>query len=330
MDDYFDAVRTQLDALCEARAHQRAWSQVPRPRLASSTGVVAISMLITAVVFLIAVGDFSSRNHRPAATHAEGTTAPDATAQRALRTLDGIPQSGTILGDPRAPVRITLFADLECRVCRASTLGGAFRELVTDQVRSGLVSINFRSLCTTTCSGANKRVFDAQQIAAYAAAQQNLLWDYALLFFAQQRSGSGYAIPAFLNGLARQVPGLNLARWQKARGTFALAARLGSDATIAQTDHVIATPTLVVAGANAHVTLIGAATHRQLMTAIDKVKRARPVGNSAIVKACLSTGRLTGLYSKAQLRSALRSMSASVKQYSDCPNVISRALRSAR
>jgi protein-disulfide isomerase len=330
MDDYFDAVRTQLDALCEARAHQRAWRQVPRPRLASSTGVVVISMVITAVVFLIAVGDFSSRSHQPASTHAEGTTAPDAIAQRALRTLDGIPQSGTILGDPRAPVRITFFADLQCPVCRAFTLGGAFRELVTDQVRSGRVSINFRSLCTTTCSGDSKRVFDAQQIAAYAAADQNLLWDYALLFFAQQRSGSGYVTPAYLNGLARQVPGLNLERWQKARGTPAVAARLGSDATIAQKGDVIATPTLVVAGANAHVILIGAATHRQLMTAIDKVKRARAVGSNAIVKACLSTGRLTRRYSNAQLRSALRSMPASVKRYTNCPNVISRALRGAR
>ena len=330
MDDYFDAVRSQLDALCDARAHQRDWRRVPRPTLASSTGVVAISVLITAVVFLIAVGDFSSRSHRPASTRAEGTKAPDAIAQRTLRTLDGIPQSGTILGDPRAPVRITFFADLECPVCRASALGSAFRELVTDQVRSGRVSVNFRSLCTTTCSGKNKRVFDAQQIAAYAAADQNLLWDYALLFFAQQRSGSGYATPAYLNGLARQVPGLNLERWQKARSTFALAARLGSDATIAQTDHVIATPTLVVAGVNAHVTLIGAATHRQLMTAIDKVKRAHAVGTNAIVKACLSTGRLTHRYSKAQLREPLRSMPASDKQYSNCPNVISRALRGAR
>ncbi len=330
MGDYFDAVRTQLDALCAARGQQRAWRRLPRPGLASSTGVVVISMLITVVVFLIAVGDFSSRSHRPASTPAERPTAPDAIARRALRTLDGISQSGTILGNPRAPVRITFFADLECPVCRASALGSAFRELVTDQVRSGRVSINFRSLCTTTCSGRNQRVFDAQQIAAYAAADQNRLWDYALLFFAQQRSGSGYATSAYLNGLARQVPGLNLERWQKARGTLALAAHVGSDAAIAQTDHVVATPTLVVATANAHITLIGVVTHRQLITAIDKVKRARAVGDNAIVKACLSTGRLIRHYSKVQLRSALRSMSAGVKQYSDCPNVISRALRRVR
>ena len=330
MDDYFDTLRTQLDALCDARAHQRAGRRGPWPRRASSTGVVVISMLITAVVFLIAVGDFSGQRHRPASPPAESASVPDAVAQRALRTLDGIPQSGTVLGDPRAPVRITFFADLQCPVCRASALGSTFRELVRDQVRSGRVSITFRSLCTTTCTSENTRIFDAQQIAAYAAADQNRLWDYALLFFAQQRPGSGYVTPAFLSGLARQVPGLNLDRWQKARGAAALAARVGADATIAQADHVIATPTFVVAGASAHVTLTGAATHRQLITAIDKVTRPRASENNAIVKECLSTGHLTPGDSKAQLRSALRSMTANVKEYSNCASVISRALRSAR
>jgi DNA-directed RNA polymerase specialized sigma24 family protein len=58
-------------------------------------------------------------------------------------------------------------------------------------------------------------------------------------------------------------------------------------------------------------------------------RRCYSAGN-AIVKACLSTGRLTRHYTKAQLRAALASIPASVKQYTNCPNVIGHALLSAR
>jgi protein-disulfide isomerase len=292
--------------------------------------VVVVSMVITAVVFVVAIGGLSSREHGPARTQTGRTPQVDAAAQRALAALDGISQSGTTLGNEHAPVTITVFADMECQVCRTFTLGSGFRELLTRQVRSGRVSLDFRSFCTSTCSGKNPSVFDAQQRAAYAAAGQNRLWDYALVFFAEQRAGSGYATTSFLDGLARQVPGLKLGRWRQARGEAAPAARLRSDAAVARTDHVIATPTLVVARGRARVTVIGAVTYRQLVRAINKVKGAPAVTPNAVVKACLATGRLTRRYSAAELRGALKAMPASVKHDTDCPNVIRRALRSAR
>jgi protein-disulfide isomerase len=301
--------------------------------------VAVVSALITAVVFVVvAIGGFSGRSLAPAPTHHPGsttslgasTTAPAAAAQLALAALDGIPQSGTRLGDPSAPVRITVFGDLECQVCRTFILGTAFRGLVTDQVRPGRASIDFRSFCTSTCSGRSKSMFDAQQIAAYAAGEQHRFWGYALLFLAEQRAGAGYATSAYLEELARQLPGLSLAHWQTARATPALLARLRRDAVIARADHVVATPTMVVTRATAHVTLLGDVTYRQLVSAIDRVQRAPAVTVNPVVKQCLSTGHLTRRYSKAQLRGALKSMSASVKQYSNCADVISRALAGVR
>ncbi len=185
-------------------------------------------------------------------------------------------------------------------------------------------------VCATGPRRTGKSMFDAQQIAAYAAGEQHRFWDYALLFLAEQRAGSGYATSAYLEGLARQLPALNLTRWQTMRGTPALLARVRSDATIAHTDRVIATPTLVVAGANAHVTLVGDATYRQVVSAIDRVRRVPAVAGNAVVKECLLTGHVSRHYAKAQLRGALKSMSGSVKQYTNCQNVISRALASIR
>jgi protein-disulfide isomerase len=330
MEDYFDAVQVQLNALCQARAHRRGWTRAHWTGLTPSTGVVLVSALITAAVFVVAVGSLSGRGREPAQTRTGRAAAPDSAAQRALAALDGVPQSGTRLGDAHAPVTITVFSDLECPGCRTFALGQAFRRLVAHQVRSGRVSIDFRSFCTTTCSSKSTRIFGTQQIAAYAAADQNRFWDYALIFFAEQRAGSGYANAAYLKRLARQVPGLNLGRWQKERRTPAPAARLRGDAAIARTDHVLATPTLIVARANAHVTLIGVPSDRQLISAIDKVTRAPAASANAVVKACLATGHLNRPYSRAQLLAALRSMPASVRQYSDCPDVIRRALRTAR
>ena len=330
MDDYFDAVQVQLNALCQARAHRRGWTHTGRARLTRSTSVVLASVMITAAVFVVALASLSGRVPGPAPTPSGRAVAPDPAARRALAAVRGVPQSGTRLGDAHAPVTITIFADLECPVCRTFALGEGFHGLVAHQVRSGRVSIDFRSLCTTTCLRKSTGIYGPQQIAAYAAAQQDRLWDYALVFFAEQRAGSGYATSAYLTGLARQVPGLNLARWQQERGAPAPAARLRGDAAIARTDGVVSTPTLIVAGAHHRVTLIGAVGYRQLLGAIDKVQRAPAVGANAVVKACLATGHLTRPYPKAELRAALRSMSRSVRRYSDCPCVIRHALRSAR
>ena len=49
---------------------------------------------------------------------------------------------------------------------------------------------------------------------------------------------------------------------------------------------------------------------------------------SPVVGDCVAHGQLTQTYTEGQLRSALSTMSASVKEYTDCPDVIQRALLS--
>ena len=95
-------------------------------------------------------------------------------------------------------------------------------------------------------------------------------------------------------------------------------------------DHVSATPTLVLTRDTTKVTLIGAVSYQQLESTMATLHRHRAPNTNAIVKTCLSTGRLTGRYTRAQLRAALRSMPASVKEYSNCQDVIRHALRNAR
>jgi hypothetical protein len=79
---------------------------------------------------------------------------------------------------------VVFFGDLECPICRDFTLM-SLPPLVARNVRAGKVQIVYRSFCTSTCNvvgGApGQRLFDLQQVAAYAAGKQHLFWDYALL-----------------------------------------------------------------------------------------------------------------------------------------------------
>jgi protein-disulfide isomerase len=190
-----------------------------------------------------------------------GTSKGIAGGKKASRTvaavstlLKGIPQSGTVLGNRGAPVTIQYFADLECPICRDFTMQ-ALPQIVKDDVRTGKVKIDFLSLQTATDDPAT---FTTQQVAALAAGRQNRLWHYVELFYHEQgQEGTGYVTDAYLRGLAQQVPGLNLAKWQSARSDAALTDVVRSDATAANVVGASGTPTIVIKGPKGSKTLPG-------------------------------------------------------------------------
>jgi protein-disulfide isomerase len=183
------------------------------------------------------------------------------------RLLSGIPQSGTRLGEPTAPVRMLLYSDLQCPVCSAFAQSDGFTRLVSDQVRAGNLQIVYRNLQTAT---RDPHTFTTQQVGALAAGRQNRFWDYAELFYRQQGDeNSGYVTAAYLTGLARQVPGLDLARWRTDRADPALSGQLSADAAAGHAARVSATPTLVMQGPKGAVRLPDAIpTYAQLQHAL--------------------------------------------------------------
>jgi protein-disulfide isomerase len=157
---------------------------------------------------------------------ARGAGAGAATVGQVSTLLVGIPEAGTTLGDPKAPVTLEYFGDLECPYCQLFTLG-ALPSLIETYVRGGRLKIEYGSVETATRDPA---VFEAQQVAALAAGEQDRLWYYVELFYREQGAeDSGYVTAGYLQGLAAQVPGLNLARWSVDRGDAALAGELRTD-----------------------------------------------------------------------------------------------------
>lgn len=185
----------------------------------------ALGTITGVAVALMTVGCGSTR------TAAEPTrTQANQAAAEVSSLLAGIPQHGNTLGSPKAPLTTQYFGDLECPFCERFTLG-PLRSLIQNYVRPGKLRIEYRSLETATH---DPETFERQQVAALAAGQQNRMWNYIELFYHQQgRENSGYVTENYLQGLARQVPGLNLIAWTAARDDKELVDALVTDARLA-------------------------------------------------------------------------------------------------
>ena len=236
-------------------------------RLRRTAGLILIVTAFVAVAIAISRG---SGNGPPK----PGSPQARADVADVNGLLRGIPQSGVILGSPRAPVTVTVFADLECAVCRGFALG-AERQLISHDVRRGRVKLRYRSLCTATCTGPLGRAgFAGQQAAAYAAGIQNRGWDYIDLFYEEQGSeGSGYVTPRYLDGLARQIPGLNYQSWRSDKGLRRLQRQVVADARAASGKSFALTPTIVVQGPRGRAQpIVGQASYPMLRSAINSVR----------------------------------------------------------
>lgn len=130
--------------------------------------------------------------------------------------LTGISQAGTTLGRPTAPVTMEVFIDLEDPTSR-----WWFREdlpaIINAYVRTGALKLRYHAFKRNTYWPA---VFVEQQTAALAAGAQDMLWNYIDTFFYEQgKELTHYVTEGYLERIAHQTPGLNLARWHADRHT---------------------------------------------------------------------------------------------------------------
>ena len=161
----------------------------------------AVFLAIVVVVALIVVNSGSDGGD---AENIEG-------AAEVSSALQGIPQNEMVLGDPKAPVELVEFGDLQCPVCKGFA-EEILPPIIENQVKNGEAKIDFRNF---TIIGPES--VDAGA-AALPAGAQGRGWNFVELFYKNQGiEGSGYADDAFIEAIAKAAGVEDLARWNEDR-----------------------------------------------------------------------------------------------------------------
>jgi protein-disulfide isomerase len=171
--------------------------------------------------------------------------------QQSAALLSGIPERNGVLGDPKAPVTVTEFVDLQCPIC-AETSRTVLPGVIRDHVKTGQVKLRAHTL-----SFLGPDSVRAARVAA-GAEKQGKLWPFLEAFYAAQKTeNSGYVTDTFVRSVA-QAAGVD------ASAALAYAGKAQSQAPLAAADAaarrfgVSGTPTFVVQRGNGKPTIVGA------------------------------------------------------------------------
>ena len=190
-----------------------------------------------------------------------GVTVKGAAAVNQL--LGGIPQSGTVLGNPNAPVTLVEFADLQCPYC-ARVATGDFPSIVRQYVRTGKVRVVFNGMAF---------VGDDSVVAldaALAAAKQKRLWHVVQLLYANQGTeNSGWVSEGLLRSVGSAVPGLDVESMLARSSDASVASARAQAQAMANTAGVTATPTFAVGRTGAVLTVLRSSDTQTVAAAID-------------------------------------------------------------
>jgi protein-disulfide isomerase len=160
--------------------------------------------------------------------------------------LAGIPQHGTVLGDPRADVQVIEYADLQCPSCRGLSIDVA-PDVISQVVRKGVASYDLRQWPVIGDPPQEQSTEAAK--AALAASQQSRYWNYVELFYRNQGTEeSGYVTPAFLTAIARGAGVTDIAKWNRDRRSGRWDGVLARTSSEAQSLGLHGTPSVVVEG----------------------------------------------------------------------------------
>ena len=211
-------------------------------------GILAAAGAVVIGVGLHALAGGSKTANRGPSAAAPGHGQVSGVTSAVSAQLASIPQHGDTLGNPKAPLTVKFFGDLQCPYCRRFALR-ALPSLIERYVRRGSAKIEYHSLETAT---RNPLIFTMQQLAALAAGRQNKMWNFIELFYLEQRpEDSGYVTESYLQALAQQVSGLNLPSWMAARGEASLFNTLREDARTASRMGLTSTPSFLLGGERA-------------------------------------------------------------------------------
>lgn len=229
-----DSTETRKERRATARAERDRAAEAARSRRRQRIwllgGALALAAIIVVAIALATGGDDRKALRR-------GETIAGQTEANAR--FAGIPQRGIAVGEPRAPVTLVEFADLQCPFCRDYTL--QVMPTLVDYVRDGKLRMQFRNVAfigTDSARGA--------QMAA-AAGLQNKMWEFIDIFYANQGTeNGGYVTDDFLRDVGAGVEGLDVDRAMDDRGLPEVQRQLDEAQVEWQTAGFTGTPSFLI------------------------------------------------------------------------------------
>ena len=159
--------------------------------------------------------------------------------------LQGIPQEGTTIGDPKAKVTLLEFGDLQCPVCKGYS-EEVLPQIIAGPIKNSEAKLDFRNY---TIIGPQSTPAGA---AAIAAGEQGRGWNYIELFYRNQGTeDSGYATDSFLEAIAKGAGVKDLAKWNADRKSKRILKQVSNTTEEAENLGFTGTPSFAVEGPGA-------------------------------------------------------------------------------
>lgn len=194
-----------------------------RARQASPRALAIAGGVVLAIVIAIVLGVVLSRGGGggggivpssalqglpPTGSQSWAGSLPGAAEANAL--FKGIPQSDEVVGDPKAPVEMLMFVDVQCPVCQSYEVSN-LPTIVKKYIRTGKVQLRLKPWAFIGPQS------DTGRFGVIAAAQQNKGFEYAKVLYDTQppnSENSGWLDGREMAVIAASVNGLDLGQWR--------------------------------------------------------------------------------------------------------------------
>jgi protein-disulfide isomerase len=161
-------------------------------------------------------------------------------ASEANGLFKGIPQNDEVVGNPKAPIEMLMFIDVQCPVCQNYEVT-SLPTVVKKYIKTGKVQLHLKPWAFIGPQS------DTGRLGVIAAAQQNKGYEYAkVLYDNQGAEESGWLTGREMAVIAASVNGLNLAQWRDDVNSSASKATASDVDKLATQMKVQGTPTIFV------------------------------------------------------------------------------------
>jgi protein-disulfide isomerase len=235
------------------------------PKVLAIAGVVVVLAAIG-----ITLGVTLGGGSKKAATGnypAVGTLTNALPAATDVNTLfKGIPQNGFTLGNPKAPVTMVEYIDLQCPFCQQFETQ-VMPDIIKNYVRTNKVKVEVRVLDFIGSDSSRGRK------AMIATASQNKAFNFAeLLYYNQGTENTGWLSDALVGQAVSSIPGIQVHQVLNLQSSSSVAKLASTFDKQQATDQVSGTPTLFVGKSGTkgkQVPLQSPTDEQALVTALD-------------------------------------------------------------